>query len=622
MSLISLQDAVFDYQREPILAGVSCAVQPDERIALTGPNGSGKSTLLHILAGDLDLLEGRRETSGQTTVALLSQETTFDPDAHRDTPTRDVVARTAFHVLLELESEMARVGAALADADESAAADLQREHGRLQHEYERRDGYTWRARMEQALQGLGVGEELWSKAPGALSGGERRRAALAAALLSDATVLLLDEPTNHLDLESREWLEAHLARRPGALVMVSHDRWFLDKTCNRTWELTRGKLSTWRGSYGSWVKEAAERRERDEAAYRRQQDKIADTEAFIRKNLAGQKTKQAQSRRKQLEKVERLDRPGGEQRKAPIVLAPSRPGGATPLEAEGLRKAYGPVPLFADVTFRVGRGEKVGVVGPNGCGKSTLLKILAGDVLPDAGRVQWGHQIDLGHYDQQLRSVKDTNTVLEEVADCWPGATLGELRSFAGAFGFGAEMIDRVVGALSGGERGRLALMRLIRGGHNTLLLDEPTNHLDAVTCEALEEGLRGFDGTLVVVSHDRRFLDRVCDRILMFVPAGPDAEVQHRVQLHLGSWGEVSTRLRERAAAAQSVAKESKPAVVEEKAGTETGGGLSKNEIARREKWIAEVEEEIAALETEQGELLERLSSPELTPEERLGVS
>jgi len=626
VSLVSLQDAVFDYHREPILAGVSCAVQPDERIALTGPNGSGKSTLLAILAGDLDLLEGRRATSGQATVALLAQETSFDPDAHRDAPTRDVVARAAFADLMDLEAEMARVGAALAAAAEAPrAAELQRDHGRLQHEYERREGYTWRARLEQALQGLGVGESLWNKPPGDLSGGERRRAALAAALLSDATVLLLDEPTNHLDLESREWLEAHLARRPGALVVVSHDRWFLDKVCNRTWALDRGRLSTWRGGYSSWVREAAERRARDEAAWRRQQEKIAGTEDFIRRNLAGQKTKQAQSRRKQLEKLERVERPGGERRKAPIALAPSRPSGATPLEVDGLRKAYGPVPLFADVAFRVGRGEKVGVVGPNGCGKSTLLKILAGDVLPDAGRVRWGHQIDLGHYDQQLRSVNDAHTVLEELADCWPGATLGELRSFAGAFGFGAEMVDRVVGALSGGERGRLALMRLIRGGHNTLLLDEPTNHLDAETCEALEEALRAFDGTLVVVSHDRRFLDRVCDRILMFEAAPPEAGVQHEVKLHLGSWGEVWTRLRERAAAAQEVEKRKAAAAAPPAAGPERGAGggrLSKNEIARREMWIAEVEAEIAELEREQGELLARLSSPGLSPEERLGVS
>lgn len=613
MALIALQDASFDYSREPILDHVDCTVQPDERIALVGGNGAGKSTLLAILAGELDLLSGVRKTAGHTTLRWLKQETSFDPETNRNRTIRDVVAESAFGELLEIEAELERLGETLGRDDGARAEVLGRDQGRLQSDYERRDGYSWRARLEAALQGLGVGPELWGKAPGDLSGGERRRATLAAALLSDATVLLLDEPTNHLDLQAREWLEGHLSRRPGSMVIVSHDRFFLDRTCNRTWDLGRARLSAWKGNYTSWLLEAAERRERDESAWRRQQDKINETEDFIRRNLAGQKTKQAQSRRRQLDKVDRAVRPGAESRPAPIVLAPSRPSGAIAIEAIGLSKAYGVEPLFRGFDLMVARGDRMGVVGPNGCGKSTLLKVLGGEVMPDAGRVHWGHHVDLGHYDQQLRSVSDAKVVLEELSDAWPGATLAELRSFAGAFGFGADMIDRPVGALSGGERGRLALMRLIRGGHNTLLLDEPTNHLDAPTCEALEDAMRAFGGTLVVVSHDRRFLERVCDRILIF-DHGPDGP---RVKLHLGTWTEVSARVKEQAVAAVQ-ATTTKPMATPEP----PGSVLSKNEIMRREQWIVEVETEIAALESEQAATLELLSASDLTPGERLAVS
>ncbi len=611
MSLITLTDASFDYTREPILAGAELRLHPGERVALVGPNGAGKSTLLAILAGELDLLEGRREQRNNLRLRWLRQETTFDPDDWAGRTTRGMVAEAAFPEVLELEAEMERVGAALAEASDDRAEELGREHGRLQQEFERRDGYTWRPRLEAALSGLGVHRDLWDREPGVMSGGERRRAALAAALLANADLLLLDEPTNHLDLQAREWLEAHLSRSTGAMVVVSHDRFFLDRACDRTLELRNARLTSWSGNYSSWVKEAAARRVREEGAWRRQQEKIARTEEFIRRNLAGQKTKQAKSRRTQLEKEERLDRPDAEQKNWRITLAPGRPSGAVALEAEGLAKGFGAGPLFEDVTTLVARGDRLGIVGPNGCGKSTLLKVLAGELLPDAGRVVWGHNVDLGVYDQQLRRVSDENTVLDELSDAWPGATLGALRTFAGAFGFGADMIDRPVGALSGGERARIALMRLMREGHNTLLLDEPTNHLDASTCEALEDALRDFDGTLIVVSHDRRFLDQVATRLLVFDDGGTTQ--------HLGTWSEYAAKRRERREAAAAAAP--KPAQ-KQAAARSTAAGLSKNEIRRREQWIAEVEVEIAALEEEQESVLALLSSTDATPDQRQEAS
>jgi len=610
--LITLTGASFDYTREPILADAELRLHPGERTALVGPNGAGKSTLLAILAGELDLLEGRREARGNLRMRWLRQETTFDPDDWAGRTVRGMVAEAAFPEVLQLEDELERIGARIGEAAADAARELGREHGRLQSEFERRDGYTWRSRLEAALSGLGVPVKLWDSEPGVMSGGERRRAALAAALLANADLLLLDEPTNHLDLQAREWLESHLSRYPGALVVVSHDRYFLDRSCDRTVELRNAKLTTWRGNYSSWVKESAERRVRDTAAWKRQQDHIKRTEAFIRKNIEGQKTNVAKSRRKQLAHLDRLDRPDAESREWRIDLAPSRPTGANVLEVEGLTKGYDGGPLFADVGALIARGERLGIVGPNGCGKSTLLKVLAGEVLPDGGRVSWGHNVDLGVYDQQLRRVSDDNTVLEELADAWPGATLGELRSFAGAFGFGADMIDRPVGALSGGERARIALMRLMREGHNTLLLDEPTNHLDAATCEALEEALRDYDGTLIVVSHDRRFLERVATRLMVF-------EDDDLVQ-YMGTWSEYAVKAKERREAAAAERRAKSPAAP---APTRTrAGGLSKNEARRREAWIAEVEERIEALEAEKADILVQMADPALSTDERVRIA
>ena len=609
MSLITLTEASFDYTREPILAGAELRLHPGERVALVGPNGAGKSTLLAIIAGELDLLEGRREARSNLRLRWLRQETTFDPGEWRGRTVRGMVAEAAFPEVLELEAWLEMIGGQLGTAVAAAADELSREHGRLQSEFERRDGYSWRVRLEAALSGLGVPATLWDREPGIMSGGERRRAALAAALLANADLLLLDEPTNHLDLQAREWLEAHLARHHGAMMIVSHDRYFLDRVCDRTVELRNATLTSWRGNYSSWVAEAVERRSRETAAWKRQQDEIARTEAFIRKNLAGQKTNQAKSRRKQLANLDRLDRPDAEDREWRIELARSRPSGANVLEIAGLVKGFGAAPLFAGLDMLVARGERLGIVGANGCGKSTLLKVLAGELLPDAGRVSWGHNVDLGVYDQQLRRVSDENTVLEELADAWPGATLGALRSFAGAFGFGADMIDRPVGALSGGERARIALMRLMREGHNTLLLDEPTNHLDAATSEALEDALRAYDGTLIVVSHDRRFLERVATRLLVFEEEG--------LAQFMGTWTEYTARIRERREAAGESRKERMS-----ESGAPAGArdrGLSKNEIKRREEWIAEVEQTIESLEAEKNEVLASMADPALTPDARI---
>jgi ATP-binding cassette, subfamily F, member 3 len=614
MSLLSAQDISFSYGREPILAGASLNLQPGGKYALVGANGTGKSTLLSILSGDLSPHEGALEKAGGVSVYFLRQETTIA--AAGDEAIYDLVAEASFARELQIEKELARVNEQLIQDPDSASGHSEKQAA-LQLEFERLDGYSWRARLEAALTGLGLKPETWHRSAETLSGGQRRRAALAAALLSHCSVLLLDEPTNHLDLKARDWLEDRIERLSAAVVIVSHDRYFLDRATSRTLHLTGGGINAYTGNYSFYLRASAERRERDETAWRRQREKIEKTEAFIRKNLAGQKTKQAQSRRKQLAREEVRERPSEETQGHRINLEAGRSSGAVVIEARSVGKSYDDVALVKDFSMLVTRGQRLGIIGPNGCGKSTLLKMLAGELFPDTGLVTWGHNVDLGHYNQQLSQVSDSNTVLEEIASVWTGATLGQLRSLAGAFGFGADMIDRPVGRLSGGERARLSLLRLVREGHNTLLMDEPTNHLDTGSCETLEDALRQYDGTLIVISHDRRFLDRVVDTLLVF-DEKHDAETRPRV--FVGNYSAYQQDLKQRQAdeAQREGARSSSTAGqrAEEKT------GLSKNEIQRRRKRIEVLEDMITKLEDERSQALQDVSREGLTPQQRLEAS
>ncbi len=612
MALMTLTDARFDYGREKILDGVGLSLHAGCRYALVGPNGAGKTTLLAILAGEAALQGGQRQTMGGLRMRQLRQESVLGLDDEDSRVLREAVRATAFGRELALQAELEEVGRALVTAAFDEQAELVRRQGHLQSEFERLDGYTLDARLESALLGVGLPASTWDRPLGRLSGGERRRAALAATLLGEADLLLLDEPTNHLDLESCEWLEGFLRQSPASMVMVSHDRYFLDRVAERTLHLESGRLADYAGNYTVFLQLSRERRQQELAAWQRQQDQIRQTEAFIRKNIEGQKTKQAQSRRKALARLDRVDRPVAEHGLYRFDLNAERTSGGTVLQAEGLAKSYGERTLFADLDLLVVRGERVGILGPNGCGKSTLLHVMAGQISPDRGRVVRGMNVDLGVYDQNLQLVSDLNTVIGEMQAVDPGATLGELRSFLGAFGFGEDLYDRSVAQLSGGERGRLALLRLIKEGHNTLLLDEPTNHLDVRSRESLEAALKDFEGTIIVVSHDRRFLDTIVERLIVFPPSGTAAPVR----LFLGTYGDL---VRSRAAApvlAAPVVPASRPASAEPS--PPTTQSLSKNALARRRSWVAEVEAEIAALEDERNAVFLAMARGDLDGEQR----
>ena len=614
MALLSIQNGYFDFGREKILRGVTIALHQGGKYALVGANGAGKTTLLAAMAGDLQLQGGTRQVMGSATVRMLRQETTIDPDAYDSGLLLDTVAGAAFTRERELERQLGELAAELAAAKTEDQGALVEQQGKLQDAFEHLDGYSMQPRLEIALMGVGLKPETWDRPVNKLSGGERRRAALATVLLRRADLLLLDEPTNHLDLESCEWLEGFLESYPGAVVLVSHDRHFLDRVAKKTLHLDRGRLVSYSGNYSFFDEQSRLRYQQDLNAWQRQQTKIRQTEEYIRRNIEGQKTKQAQSRRKQLDKEDRLEKPTTEPGLFRFHLNPVRPSGGTVLETEGLTKGWGDRPLMTGLDLHISRGDRIGIIGPNGCGKSTLLKMMAGRIIPDAGRVVIGHNVDLGFYDQELSGVSDHNTVLTEMVSVDPLPTLGEHRSFLGAFGFGEDLHDRQVSRLSGGERGRLSLLRLIKEGHNTLLLDEPTNHLDIRSRESLEAALAEYSGTMVVVSHDRRFLDKIVQKLIVFTGDG-------QAQVFAGNYADYVWKRKQQATAVTETAepKKSKPAAVPlaEKPTT-----LSKNEINRRRQWIKQAEEKILELELAKEEALTEMGAPSLKNERRIELA
>ncbi len=624
MSLLTLQSLEFDYAGHTVLDGVNLTVHAGERYGLVGVNGAGKSTLLRLIHGEIEPKRGRIERSGRVRIGYLEQDTVLDTDR----PLREAVREQAFGELLAIEANLARLSERMGAGDDDPA--LMEEYGRLHEDFERNDGYTMESRVNAALQGLGFTTDRLEQPVSQLSGGQKRRAALAALLLAPLDIILVDEPTNHLDLEAREWLEAHLLDRRGAMIAISHDRAFLDNATDSTLHLVNGKLDRFQGAYTKFTKAWAEQKEQWEEQYQRQQQHIAKTEAYIRKNIAGQRTSQAKSRRKQLARLERMEAPPNEGRKLRMRIEPARESGAVVLEAHGLGLSFGELSLFEALDLQVLRGEKIGILGPNGTGKTSLLRVLTREITPTVGTLVFGSNVDLGYYDQDLRLVSDSNTVLREIHQMDPLMSEGDVRSMLGAFAFTGDMIEQEVRTLSGGERARLSLLKLILERHNTLLLDEPTNHLDTDTREALEEALVGYSGTLIVVSHDRYFLNRICNRIWAFqsVAGGGTGGVRQ----FLGNYDDYRYRLQsERETTARDdpqpepVAEAGRSVAVaptQVEVGTRTKRQFSKNELKKIRREIADLEEEIALLESSIDLAGEEMSSGALAGDDMARVA
>jgi ATP-binding cassette subfamily F protein 3 len=609
--LLSLSRIDFDFGRETLLRDVTLDLEAGEKAALVGINGSGKSTLLQIVAGSMTPDSGERHLTRRARIVLLPQETAAEGD---ETLLEWVQGAH------ELETVRAQIEAlhARLDAGETLLPAEMEAYGDLQHRFEMLGGYSHGATIEATLMGLGFSIDDFGKPIRVLSGGERRRAALAATLLQSGDLVLLDEPTNHLDLDALEWLQGFMQQSPSAMLLVSHDRYFLDHVITTTWHLSNRTVTRWPGNYSAFITARAASVDQQGAMYRRQQDEIKRTEDFIRRNIAGQKTKMAKGRRKLLDRLERIEKPHEEHTKFKLKLRTAKRGGNVVLQARGLGKAYGDRQLFADLDLDLARGDKIGIVGPNGAGKTTLLKILAGKLNADAGTVRLGSDIDLGYFDQELEFVGDSPTLLDEI---WRvDRTLNEeqVRANLGAFGFGADYVDRPTRVLSGGQRNRLGLLELMLRQHNFLVMDEPTNHLDLEAVGTVEEALLDFEGTLLVVSHDRQLLSRAVNQLL--VVAGGVTRLFHGgyeeyVQSLGGAplWSMITTLEMQRAERKAQMARAAAPAnggtasAVPE--ATPAAPKASKNTVAKLRKQVDAVETEIASLEVDLEELEATLS-------------
>jgi ATP-binding cassette subfamily F protein 3 len=416
--------------------------------------------------------------------------------------------------LQQIEHEMHELEHRMADPGNDLEQILER-YSDLQHQFEREGGFEYGAKAETILQGLGFDKETWSLETEKLSGGQQNRLGLARLLLAEPDVLLLDEPTNHLDVAAVEWLEDFLTSYATAFVIISHDRYFLDRASGII-ELENGRAASYTGNYSAFLVERDERREAQQRAYENQRQLIEKTEEFIRRNLAGQKTKQAKSRRTMLAKLERVEAVRADRSSGDFRLQAIERTGNHVLMVNETTIGYPDKVLARDISFILRRGECLGIIGPNGSGKTTFLKTILGKIEPLAGEVRWGTKVQIGYYAQQLDDLDDRNEIIMELRRVAPSsATAGELRSFLGKFHFSGDDVYKHVGDLSGGEKGRLALAKLIYSRVNVLVLDEPTNHLDIPSREALEEALDAYEGTIVTISHDRYFLDRVATQIL-----------------------------------------------------------------------------------------------------------
>jgi len=511
--LLTVSDIVKHFGPEPVLDGVAFDLREGERVSLVGPNGAGKTTLLKILTGSEEADSGRIDLAAGTTLGFLVQHPKFEPGR-----TLWDEARSALDHLLAIAHEAEELGHAIAaSTDPQERQRLGKRFDLLQHELHTRDVFHVDRRIQQVLAGLGFAEASWHKPVVQLSGGQQNRLLLAKLLLEDPDIMLLDEPSNHLDIDATEWLENFLIGCGRAVIVVSHDRYFLDRVTDRTLELYHGTVDSYPGNFSKYKVLKAQRLEVQRRSYEKQQAEIAKMEEFIRRNFAAQKAAQAEDRRKKLERIERVKLP--REIEAPAMGFPPAPrSGDIVLRVERLAKSYDR-PLFRDLSFDILRGEKWGILGANGTGKTTLLRCLVGQVAPDAGKVTFGAGVKFGYFDQMLSQFDPGTEVVEAVRPDHKEFMLQQRRDLLARFGVTGDMVFQKVGSLSGGERNRVALAWLSSLDANFLILDEPTNHLDLWARESLEKALRNFDGTLLFVSHDRYFLNQVVDKLLVVEP-------------------------------------------------------------------------------------------------------
>lgn len=503
---------------EKVLEDINLSLAQGERMGLVGVNGSGKTTLLRILSGQLSADEGSVSIQRGMVTGYLQQG--YEPVSGR-TMLDEMMA--VYAPLLRTEDRLREIEIEMASADEEGLIRLGDEYSKLHERFEREEGYAIRSRVQGVLQGLGFTKEQQTQEARLLSGGELTRLTLGRLLLQKPDLLLLDEPTNHLDLEALQWLEGYLKEYTGAVLVVSHDRYFLDSVCTGMLEILFGVSEQYKGNYTRYIEQRQERFLTRIRAYEQQQKEIERQEAIIARYRSFNREKSiraAESREKALEKMEILDRPMEEKHVRFRLMAGLRMGDEA-LKLEGLSKSFGERCLFQDVETLIRSGERVALIGANGVGKTTLLEILMGHLAADSGSFRFGANADIGYYDQKQQSLHNEKNVLREVWDDFPMLQQHEVRGALGLFLFSGDDVFKPVINLSGGEKARVALTKLVLQRKNFLILDEPTNHLDSDSREALEDALEDFEGTILAVSHDRYFINRFATRVLVLTQEG-----------------------------------------------------------------------------------------------------
>ncbi|MYL43586.1 ABC-F family ATP-binding cassette domain-containing protein [Virgibacillus salexigens] len=606
MILMQINGLSKAFGADEILSNIKLEVKENDRIAIVGRNGSGKSTLLKIMAGELTYDEGELFKPKDLTLGYLSQHTVLE-----STKTIWEEMLEVFVHLRNQEEELRLLEKQMEKAHEHSEADYQKlltNYDKLQHAFQQNGGYTYEAEIKSVLTGLDFQDFDYQTPIQTLSGGQKTRLSLGKLLLKKPQLLILDEPTNHLDIGTLNWLENYLLNYPGAVVIVSHDRYFLDKTVSVVYEIARHNTKKYHGTYSKFLEQKAANYEKEWKEYEKQQSEIKKMEDFIQKNIArASTTKRAQSRRKQLEKMDKLDQPLGDEASAAFSFGIQKRSGNDVLKVNDLSFHYEDTHenLFQHLNLHINRGESIALVGPNGVGKTTFLKILLGKLQATNGSIQLGTNVQIGYYDQEQADLNSSKTVLMELWDDYPTINEKDIRTVLGNFLFSGDDVLKAVNTLSGGEKARLALSKLMMQKANLLILDEPTNHLDIDSKEVLEAALMNFPGTILFVSHDRYFINKIADQVVEMQRAN--------TTIYLGDYDYYLEKKEEEAELKRLKLGEqpSAPSTTKEKKRNYQQEKQLQREQRKKERRITELESNIERLEAEIQKLEEKMTDP-----------
>lgn len=606
MALLSVQNLSMEFPQQLLFSGVSLEIGERDKLGFIGANGVGKTTLFKIITGELEPTDGNVAVGRECKIGYMEQHACKRPE---NTIFDELL--TVFAPLIELEKQLEQVNSQL----EAGRCDdeLVLRQMNLREAFERDGGLTYKSRAASALMGLGFSEEVFSRPVKTLSGGQLSKLSLAKLLLSGANLLLLDEPTNHLDISSCRWLEGFIRDFPGAVIVISHDRYFLDSVTNRTIELEHGKIRAYKGAYSEFMKKKEAEQEAVRRKYEADVKEIKRIEGIIEQQRRFGRERNfitAESKQKQVDRIKnQLEVPESELDSIHFKFTPKEVSGNDVLICEGLSKSFGDKKIFENVDLHIRREERIFLLGANGCGKTTLLKTLLGVYPADKGLVKFGANVQPGYFDQVQGNLNFENTAIDEIWNDHPNMTQTQVRTALGAFLFHGDEVFKKLGDLSGGERARIALLKLMLGGGNFLLLDEPTNHLDTASREALENTLLDYSGTMLIISHDRYFINRLATKIITLMPEG--------IKEYIGNYDDYLEKCEEGSSLPkkQTAAKSQSAAALDYKAKKEYQSNKRKLQTA-----IGRCEQEIARIEDEKSELETEIASPEVASDfERL---